>query len=365
LSPDRGEDSLAQNTPPERDLAGALHEVSNALTVVVGWLEAAREQAEAHGGTDPQLRRALDVAFSRAQLGRRIARNAIAAEVDPSLYESADLAELVQEAALGVEQEAMRTRVGLRLSVGFSAQGKPVGSAASLLQILTNLLLNAIAMSPEGSTVEIETDVQPPMAFIAVTDEGPGMPASYRGSLLEGVPSTRPGGAGIGLKHASALASSRGGSLRVGDSNRGARFELTWPVTPARITMRPSSLNKVSLSGMRVLLVEDDDAVISLLSTALSLRGASVRAARTASELGSLLSQERFDTALLDLSPIAEDIAGAVERVQASSPTVRLVFISGSMSEVPAEAADASAAWVRKPFEVGEVLAVLNDFVRR
>src|SRR3954468_13167751 len=74
--------------PPERDLAGALHEVSNALTVVLGWLDnaleacaqdacapdgSARTRADVEGAT----RQAIEIARSHASLGHAIARRAV------------------------------------------------------------------------------------------------------------------------------------------------------------------------------------------------------------------------------------------------------------------------------------------------
>src|SRR3954467_8341123 len=61
--------------PPERDLAGALHEVSNALTVVLGWLDNAR------AGLDGRALEAVEVARAHASLGHAIARRAIGAPV--------------------------------------------------------------------------------------------------------------------------------------------------------------------------------------------------------------------------------------------------------------------------------------------
>ena len=109
------------------------------------------------------------------------------------------------------------------------------------------------------------------------------------------------------------------------------------------------------------MLLEDDDAVIGLLSTALSLRGASVHAARTPGELQAAIERQKFDAALLDLSPIATDVGGALAKVRAHSPSAKVVVISGSAAEVPAAAHQVMSAWVRKPFEVGEILAVLRS----
>ena len=342
---------------PERDLAGALHEVSNALTVVLGWLECAQEEL----GTNDVVKRAVDIAMSHAKLGRRLARRAIGDDSD-TLAEEADLETLVRDVVTGVEREALRRRITLSVNSDFTSRAKLIKGAPGLFQVMTNLLLNAIAMSPEGSTVTVETRALGDDAHVAVLDSGPGVEPSRRGTIFEGGQSSRTGGAGVGLRHAHALATSHGGMLSLGESARGARFEASWPLVVLRPPMaRISTMPGMSLDGVHILLLEDDDAVIGLLSTALSLRGASVHAARTSGELQSAVLRQKFDAALLDLSPIASDVAAALANVHAHSPAAKVVLISGSAADVPAAAHELMSAWVRKPFEVGEILAVLRS----
>jgi CheY-like chemotaxis protein len=343
---------------PERDLAGALHEVSNALTVVLGWLECAREEMT----SGDVARKAVDIATMHAKLGRRVARRAIGAESD-ALEEEADLEALVRDVVTGVEREALRRHILLVVNNDPSSRAKIVRAAPSLFQVMTNLLLNAIALSPETSAVRVETGADGDDAHLSVIDSGPGIEPGRWTSIFGGGHSTRSGGAGVGLRHAHALASSHGGKLSLGKSERGARFDVKWPVLALRPPIsRISSMPGLSLDGVRILLLEDDDAVIGLLSTALSLRGATVLAARSHLEFEAATQGQTFDAALLDLSPIAADVGAALARVQMRSPKAKVVLISGSAAEVPAAAQGLMSAWVRKPFEVGEILAVLRGF---
>ncbi len=354
---DNGVPSVARPDTPERDLAGALHEVSNALTVVLGWLEAAREDI----GQNHPGRRSIDIAWSRAKLARKLARRAIGDESE-SLEHEADLESIVRDAVTGVEREAVRQGQTLSVLVGPPSRGRVAKGAPALLQVLTNLLLNAIAMSPKGTKISVELDAATAEGRLFVNDEGPGIAPEHRAVLFEGRRSQRKGGAGIGLKHARALARANGGDLDLVPSERGARFCVGWPlVAMAAPVPRTSTIPNASLAGVRVLVLEDDESVIGLLTTALSLRGALVKAARSSEELQAALNDHHYDAALLDLSPIAADIGGALQGLHARSPRTKLVLISGSSAEVPAAAASMMSAWVRKPFEVGEVLAVLRN----
>lgn len=348
---DRPDPATPPQAPAERDLAGALHEVSNALTVVVGWVERALASP-----LDPELHRALSLAHARALDGRDIARSAIGARPPSSVQQT--LASLLDEAISGVLPEAARRDVHVAL--------KPVGQGRALLddarvalQILTNLLLNAVAFSPAGATVEVSAQLDQNEALIRVADQGPGLPAERQARLFERGASTREGGAGIGLAHAHDLAAQHGGELLLEASPRGACFSLRWPCAPTRssagLTPRPS----VALQGRRVLLIEDDSSIIDLLDIALSARGAEVVAASDASELPAILSQKPFDIVLLDWSPIATDARAHLNAVRSACPGAPLVAISGSAALLDTEALALCSAWVRKPFELVELLGAL------
>ena len=143
----------------------------------------------------------------------------------------------------------------------------------------------------------------------------------------------------------------------------GARFRLRWPRVESTLPRAPLSAPRPAvLAGTRVLIVEDDADVAALLESALGARGAHVVVARTAEELA-LRATETHDAALVDLSPIANDVRGAVDSLRKGSPNVALVFISGSALGLPEglESEMGEVRWVRKPFEVGEIVAALTE----
>lgn len=374
---------------PARDLAGALHEVSNALTVVIGWIERARAE-----GSAADVERALDVAADRASQARTIVRRAIGAEVNAE--PPAPVVAVLADAVTGLEPELRRAGIHARERVASAMINRTIDHAPTVLQILTNLLLNAIAMSPSGSTVRVEAiaGARGTVVF-TVSDEGPGVPPERRATLFDAGLSTRAGGAGIGLRHAAALARSQRGALALGESGPpGARFELTWPLSsiptpppppplqdaaqeasrdpqapgltdpPSR--QRGAGIRGMPLAGTRILLVEDDDAVVDLLDTALTARGADVVSIRHRRELARALATGPFDAALFDISPIQDDVQGAVAAVRGArgvsgaTDVTRVVLISGSAAQMPSMPPEWISAWVRKPFEVAEILHALE-----
>src|SRR5690606_38998313 len=98
----------------------------------------------------------------------------------------------------------------------------------------------------------------------------------------------------------------------------------------------------------------------SLLELGLEARGAQVVAVGCAQEFTTLLQRRPvIDAALVDLSPIKADVKGALLQVRTCCPLAHLVLITGQPEGVPPEAEGQFAAWVRKPFEMGEVVDTL------
>ncbi|HET9932425.1 MAG TPA: ATP-binding protein [Polyangiaceae bacterium] len=385
-----------------QDLAGALHEVSNALTVVLGWIDVAH--AKLPPGPE---REALEVARTHARLGYRIARQSIGAEVAEPASTQGSAQSVARVAMTGVTPQAQRAGVRLVFDCDNPDAHTRVSDVGEALQILTNLLLNAIAFTPRGRSVTLSVREDENNAVFRVVDEGPGLPPERARNVFQGPSSTRRGGAGIGLRHSKSLAEQHGGSLNVEvlpsptlprrpptppsarrsapdlhasgivpvssatppsisppncsePRSGGACFELRWPIAEARSSTRPQQPVGASIKGARVLVVEDDAAVRSLIELSLDARGVETVLVQSAAELEQALGAAPYDVALLDMSPIAEHAPELLQRLRQSSPGIALILISGLASRVPEAIERDVAAWVRKPFEMGEVIDVMS-----
>lgn len=340
---------------PHRDVTGALHDVSNALTVLLGWVAEARASC----ASPDQLDHALAIIDDRARAARDLARRAIGAhgaidQQDESL--DALVGEVVD--ALSVEAQ----RAGVHLVVSRRCPGLRVPLAADASQVLTNVLLNALSWAPSGSRVTVEPRENEASAEVVVEDEGPGIAPERASSVFDGM-TNREQGAGIGLKYARAMARAAGGDLELLPEGErpGARFLVRWPrLDPTLPTPASSSLRARVLAGKRVLVVEDDAAVAALLESGLGARGADVIVVRTAAELVRCAA-EHHDAALVDLSPIAHDVRGAIDALRRGSPELMLVLISGSAVGLPEGLEGERIQWVRKPFELSEIVAALAE----
>ncbi len=331
--------------------------MSNALTVVLGWLDVAYSRLPAGEARD-----AIEVARTHARLGHGVSRGAIGAEAPESSAQASGRS-VAESALTGVRPQADQRGVQLELELLDSGSAL-LGHVGPLLQILTNLLLNAIDFSPRGSSVTLGVREESGSVVFSVSDEGPGIDPERVATLLTAPVSTRRGGAGVGLRHSAGLSRAKGGSLSVARTSPGACFDLRWPIAELRTGTMPKRVKRPSVAGARVLVVEDDEAVRSLVQLALEARGAEATVVATRAEFEAAMQQRgELDAALVDLSPLAGDARGAFRLLNERHPGIPVILISGVASGVPEDLANEVSAWVRKPFEMGEVLAVLASIL--
>ena len=357
------------------DLAGTIHDAANALTVVLGWLERAKLG-------DVEVTMALARAESHARWSRDKLRRLLGAHDQSSPSNrgarAVRAASLLETTAEDLGFEAAAAGVRLEIAIDVECKTSNVLAGSELWQILSNLILNAIAASPLDGVVSLSLDtVDAARVRFTIEDDGPGIDEERRLSLFEGGRSTRPNGAGDGLRHSFILASRAGGQLRFCERSRsGARFELEWPTLARRDECAEDSISEAhphvagsaersSLAGMRLLMLEDDDAIVELLELSLAARGAEIRTVSTGSAFESALSTERFDVALFDLSPLPGDEDGErsrtlvrlVDLACTARPRVALLAISGAASPP----AHPSVVYLRKPFSPEELAEAIRD----
>jgi two-component system sensor histidine kinase ChvG len=131
------------------------------------------------------------------------------------------------------------SRIRLSVEGGPASVRMPPGRLA---QVIANLVENAVDFSPPDGLVRVAVsrdgggDGGPaPAVVLAVTDEGPGIPADVIGRIFDRFYTWRPGSeagthAGLGLAIVKAIVEGRGGSVHAASlPGRGARFEIRLP----------------------------------------------------------------------------------------------------------------------------------------
>lgn len=323
----------------------AVHELSNALTCIAGWAQLAQLQSERRG-------EALKVIERASLIAGGVARD-ILTSTESNLGPS-DIADLSRTVVWLLQPIAMEHGVTLQRE-DVSAPAYVEASASVLFRVLWNLCLNAIQVQARGGLVKLSLAQTDDSWTAAVDDAGPGIPRAVREQVFKTSFSERPGGSGHGLATVKRAVESAKGSIRIGDSHLGgACITVSFARSEAPLKTDAPQPQSLVLPN-RVLVVEDDDGIRELLETSLRLRGIEVVAVRGAAECDDF--NEVFDVVIADLT--LSDARGDVllATLKARGVARRTVLCSGHQD--PGPLVGPPDAWIPKPFDVNQLVALL------
>jgi signal transduction histidine kinase len=209
--------------------AGAVHELNNALMVIMGQCELLL--ADQAGG---EARESIETISKAAANTQSLASLLLGvARSQGSAKRQTDLNQLVREVAQLMRRQLANKQVQL---VEELQEGLPLVEANSgqLQQLLINLIHNgrdAILSSRNSGCIWIRTRAAADGVQLEVEDEGAGIPEDIHERVFEPFFTTKEKGAGtgLGLSVCRAIAREHGGWLRLGSSASGARIVLELP----------------------------------------------------------------------------------------------------------------------------------------
>jgi signal transduction histidine kinase len=123
--------------------------------------------------------------------------------------------------------------------VRIGIQGFTDGTAADvdgpqIVQVLINLLLNAIDASPASGAVRVEASLEDTCVRILVSDQGQGIPEEARPHIFDAYFTTKPNGSGLGLAVSREIVANHGGVLEFETTSSGTNFVLRLPIDRSR-----------------------------------------------------------------------------------------------------------------------------------
>lgn len=205
------------------------HELRTPLTTIEGYMEAVLD-----GVFEPTPDIIASVAHEAGRLKRLAADIALLSRAEektlPLESEPLDLLELVSGVTDRLRPQFDEANVSLRVDA--DSPVPVVGDPDRLTQVITNIVGNALSYTPSGGAVEVTVKRSGDTAEVIVADTGRGIAEEdieriferfYRGDR------TSPGGMGVGLSIARAIARLHGGDVRADSPGpgRGSTFTLT------------------------------------------------------------------------------------------------------------------------------------------
>ena len=313
---------------------GIAHDFNNLLQAILGY---AQLMARSPGNTDV-VRRGIDVIEKAANGGaetvRRIQKFARLRPDEP--FVSMDLNQVVRD-SLAItrprwEEKKVKGGVPLQLELELGPVPVVMGRPAELNEVITNLVLNAIDAMPRGGTLRLRTRLGDHRhAVITVADTGMGMTEEVRKRVFDPFFTTKgEEGTGLGLSVSHSIIERHGGDLRV-DSRpgEGTTFTITLPIGMGPAGESTAGPETGGERKGRILLVDNDPQVLSILGEMLKDAGHHVLPVPSGSEALRVFVPNGFDLIITNVGMPEMSGWDVAERLRAKDPNVPVIFITG------------------------------------
>jgi PAS domain S-box-containing protein len=308
-------------------LANMSHELRTPLTSIIGFIGMAAQQKDLSPATRQYVERVTDASkallctvndildFSKLEAGQVAIR--------PEPVRLLDLARGALE--LFSPQAGAKD---LELELDMDEDVCVLLDPNRIRQILLNLAGNAVKFTERGCvTVRTRYDASREWLTIEVADTGAGIPPEKleqlfkRFSQVDGSRTRAQGGTGLGLAICKGLAEAMGGEIGVASQEgEGSRFWIRIPAPRTMLAEVPadqSQAEETSLSGLKVLVVDDHPANRELARLYLTGSGAEVMEAEDGEAAVIVASGPTFDVILMDLRMPRLDGIGAMKQIRA------------------------------------------------
>jgi PAS domain S-box-containing protein len=338
-------------------ISGVAHELNNPLTAILGYTQLLRSEESAN----PRGADYLEKLYKQAQRTHRIVENLLSfARQQKPERTSVQINQILEDTLILREYDVKANRI--RIHREFDPQ-LPLISADfhQLQQVFLNILNNAVdAVSEKGDAGEIwiRTGTEGNRLRVEFTDNGAGVRDSHR--VFDPFYTTKPvgKGTGLGLSICYGIVKEHGGEIEVRNSPPlGATFTILVPFSRvAAIPPAERTPKRPAEPAGKILLIDDEEAVLQFERDALTARGMSVRLARSAREGIEILKHESVDAVVTDVKMPGEvstvRLYRWIEQNQAElAGRVTFTVSPGCETELKGTLRKSSCQFLRKPFE--------------
>jgi signal transduction histidine kinase/ActR/RegA family two-component response regulator len=283
-------------------------------------------------------------------------------------YESIDLIKIVEDA---IEMTRPRwkdqcQRGGIAIDLQFEHKEKlsVMGNPSELAEAFSNLIMNSIDALPQGGTITISSVRQNDKAVLTFQDTGVGMDEVTLKRIFFPFFTTKGRqGTGMGLSVVYGIINRHRGEIDVTSKiGNGTAFTILLPVSQESSQAMVMPTQPIQVSRARVLLVDDDENIRSVISDMLDLLGHQVMAAPCGEDGLKLFQKHEFDLVITDLGMPGISGWDVTRTCKGLKPQVPVIMISGWGNQIDEDMIAQSRlnGVLAKPFEMNKIKAMLN-----
>jgi len=354
-------------------VSGVAHELNNPLAAVIGFSELLALTNE-----DQALKPHLEMIVKSAQRCHKIVQNLLSfARQHPPERVPVTINAIIDEVLDFMAYEFRTGNIAIQKEYG---EGLPaiLGDPHQLQQILVNILGNARqaiqAFRPDG-TIRVRTRRFDQLIRVELSDNGPGIRPENLSRIFDPFFTTKAvgKGTGLGLSLCYGMIQEHGGSIRVESVlGHGATFVIDFPAAreltagtgKTAVALPTRAARPAAASGYTVLVVDDEEWILSLASQLLAQDGHAAVLVRSGEEAIAALGQRRFDLILSDWKMPGLSGVQFYTHLQAIDPRTaqRIVFMSGDvMNDGLREfIVKHDKVCIPKPFPIAEFSATIS-----
>jgi PAS domain S-box-containing protein len=372
------------NRRKDQFLATLSHELRTPMTAVLGWARLLKLGLPEHEARD-----AINAIEKSAQIQAQLIDDVL----DVSRITAGkmtfqpvpvDIVPVLHAAMTTVHPAAAAKGIEILASVPPQLP-RILGDEGRLQQVIWNLLSNAVKFTPRGGTITVRLAHLGSVLRVTVQDTGKGIEADYLPHVFEpfsqedGTMTRSHEGIGIGLSIVRSLVESHGGRIRVASDGpgRGSTFTFEVPIIESEpatreITEKTSSAAEThvendslpELSGVRVLVIDDQAMARDLITAIFRRAHADVRAATSVREGLEQFQASTPDVVVCDIAMPEEDgfaFVRAVRALPASAKATPIIALTAFGRPEDRQHALASGfdAYLSKPVDPEELASTV------
>ncbi len=360
---------------------GVAHDFNNILTIIQGFAQLCQQEAEENQRSTEEIEEILKGCTRAKNLVQQILTYSTRTE---QAIQPLQISLLIKE-ALKMLSSSLPAYIQINSQIRSNALIN--SDPTKINQIIMNLVTNSFhALQDAPGKIDVDlndvawcdmpADIRAQVqendfVILSVSDTGSGIAAEIRERIFDPYFSTKPQGkgTGLGLSIIHGIVKSYGGAIELeSDVNTGTRFDIYLPVSsqnkPEKTVV---NTEKLELKPAKVLLVDDEEAIVRLIERSLALYGYEVFSTTASPQALEMFKKDpqKYDIVISDMTMpdlTGTDLAAKINAIRKDIP----IIICTGYSEIITNDEDLPlgvSLYLEKPITSKEIIMAINELI--